>query len=54
MLHGGSNTLFADELVALVLGVVVVLEHASRIHLEVQELVTVGPAVTDAESHQGY
>ena len=37
-----------DELVALVLGVVVVLELARRVQLEVQELVTVGSAMADA------
>jgi hypothetical protein len=41
--------LLADELVALVLGVVVVLELAGRVHLEVQELVPVGPAVANAK-----
>jgi len=47
-LDEGRSTLFSDELVALVFRVVVVLELAARIYLEIQEFVTVCPAVADA------
>lgn len=46
--------LLADELVALVLRVVVVLQLARRVHLEIQELVAVGSAVPDAAWRHAY
>jgi uncharacterized protein YegL len=41
-------------LVALILGVVVVLEFASAVNLEVQELVAVGSTVADAALSKEY
>ena len=46
--------MLADELVALVLRIVVVLQLARGVHFEVQELVAVGAPVADAESHNAY
>lgn len=41
----GTRTLFADELVALVLGVVVIFEFSRGVEFEVQELMAVGASV---------
>ena len=42
-------TLFSDELIAFVLGVVMVLEFACGVKLEIEELVTIGSSVTDTK-----
>jgi hypothetical protein len=40
--------LFADELVALVLGVVVIFEFAGGVDFKIEELVAIGAPVSDA------
>jgi hypothetical protein len=41
--------LFSDELIAFVLGVVMVLEFACGVELEIEKLVTIGSSVADTK-----
>ena len=48
------GTLFSDELIAFVFGVVVVFQFSGGVELEIEELVAVGSSVADAAWLEGY
>jgi hypothetical protein len=50
--HIFSVTLFANELVAFVLRVVVVFQFTIGFELEIQKLMSVGPSMADTEVRQ--